>query len=83
MEKRAEIDKKVAVRRVYSAFQAEAYEETLARIEQYEQDYGKDVKLIEIKAWALYNSQRKEEAYAEYTVLAEAFPTMRKCNAPT
>lgn len=74
VEKRAEIDKKVAVRRVYSAFQAEAYEETLARIEQYEQDYGKDVKLIEIKAWALYNSQRKEEAYAEYTVLAEAFP---------
>ncbi|WP_104401629.1 hypothetical protein [Vibrio penaeicida] len=74
VEKRAEIDKKVAVRRFYSAFQAEAYEETLTRIEQYEQDYGKDVKLIEIKAWALYNSQRKEEAYAEYTVLAEAFP---------
>jgi len=74
VEKRAEIEKKVAIKRVYSTFQAEDYNETISRIDEYEKYYGKDAKLIEIKAWALYNSQRKEEALQEYTVLSQAFP---------
>ncbi|USH04931.1 hypothetical protein K6Q96_16945 [Grimontia kaedaensis] len=73
-EKRAEIDKKIAMKRVFSAYESKSYDETLTRIEDYEQTYGRDVALLEIKAWTLYNSQRKREAIETYSVLADAFP---------
>lgn len=73
-EKRGKIDRQIALKQVYYAFEQKEYDETLFRISQYEAIFGKEVELIEMKAWALYNSRRKKEALDEYTVLAESFP---------
>ncbi|MCC4798510.1 hypothetical protein BCT30_18815 [Enterovibrio norvegicus] len=74
IDTRAELDKQIAMKRVFKAFDTKAYETTLAQIEEYEAVYGKDVQLIEIKAWSLFNSNRKREALKEYRKLADAFP---------
>ncbi|MDP2571972.1 hypothetical protein Q8W40_07270 [Vibrio penaeicida] len=72
--KRRKIDKQTALKQVYFAFDSKEYDVALSRIDEYETLYGKEVQLIEIKAWALYNSERKKEALSEFAVLAEAFP---------
>ncbi|KXF83106.1 hypothetical protein [Enterovibrio coralii] len=73
-ETRIELDRQLAMKRVYTAFNAKHYETTLSHIQAYEMAYGKDVKLIEVKAWSLYNSQKKIEAMKEYAKLTAAFP---------
>ncbi|MDD1779825.1 hypothetical protein LRP49_01330 [Enterovibrio sp. ZSDZ35] len=73
-EKRIEIDRQLAMKRVFNAFNAKEYGVALSHIRNYEMAYGKDVKLIEVKAWSLYNSQKKLKALKEYSKLTEAFP---------
>ncbi|PCS21297.1 hypothetical protein [Candidatus Enterovibrio escicola] len=71
---RGAIGKKIALKHIYNAFEAETFATTVYHIDEYIKKYGKDIKLTEIKAWSLYNSNRKVEAFREYTKLAEAFP---------
>lgn len=59
---------------ILNAYEKQDYQYVIDRSEAFEQTYGKEVGLAEIKGWAYYNQKQNNKAVKTFRELVDAYP---------
>ncbi|MGF1681408.1 tetratricopeptide repeat protein [Photobacterium minamisatsumaniensis] len=65
---------------ILNAYEKQDYQYVIARSEQFESRFGKDIGLMEIKGWAYYNNKQNTQAVDTFQQLVDAYPHDEKYN---
>lgn len=70
--------KKREAKQILDAYEQQNYAYVIQKSTEFEQQYGKDVNMTEIKGWAYYNFNQTTRAVSTFRELAEAYPHDKK-----